>query len=158
MTPNPNPSPELRALVQSFLISLTGGGRNAANTLSINHDELAKLVKDAEAALSQQTLPAPGEDRTDAQLLRLIAKDHARLAPNAYHTAETLVQIADRIEALATVAAANDEGFVRGIEAAAKVADDYEQHTGDPAFDAATDVAAVTIAERIRLLSQGEGK
>jgi hypothetical protein len=41
-------------------------------------------------------------DRTDAQLLRLIAKDHARLAPNAYHSAETLVQIADRLDAAAS--------------------------------------------------------
>ena len=37
--------------------------------------------------------------RTDADLLRLIAKDFARLAPNAYHSAETLNQIADRLAA-----------------------------------------------------------
>jgi len=71
--------------------------------------------------------------------------------------ARTIV-VAHPSPALATVAAANNEAFVRGVEAAAKVADDYEQHTGDPAFDAATDVAAVTIAERIRLLSKGGGK
>lgn len=62
--------------------------------------------------------------------------------------------LADAAEKSATVA----EAYARGVEAAAKVADEYEQHTGDPAFDAATDVAAVTIAERIRLLPQGGGK
>lgn len=35
--------------------------------------------------------------RSDADLLRLIAQDHARLAPNAYHSAATLLQIADRL-------------------------------------------------------------
>lgn len=40
------------------------------------------------------------DDRTDAHLLRLIAKDHERLAPNAHHSADCLRQIAARIEKL----------------------------------------------------------
>lgn len=35
--------------------------------------------------------------RTDAELLRLIAADHQRLAPNAHYSADTLREIADRI-------------------------------------------------------------
>jgi hypothetical protein len=42
---------------------------------------------------------ANGDTRSDADLLRLIARDHERLAPNAYHSAETLRQIADRLAA-----------------------------------------------------------
>lgn len=40
-----------------------------------------------------------GVEHADAELLRLIAKDHQRLAPNSYHTAECLREIAARIEA-----------------------------------------------------------
>ena len=40
--------------------------------------------------------------RTDADLLRLIAKDHQRLAPSAHHSADTLREIADRMDLPAT--------------------------------------------------------
>lgn len=43
---------EERAIVCDFLASLTGGGENAVNTLSINHDELAALVKRSRAILA----------------------------------------------------------------------------------------------------------
>jgi len=52
----------------------------------------------------------PAGERTDADLLRLIAKDHERLAPNAYHSADTLRQIADRIAAAPKVA--SDTGAI----------------------------------------------
>ncbi len=54
-----------------------------------------------------------GEGRSDADLLRLIAKDHARLAPNAYHSAETLVQIADRLDAPKATATASVREAIR---------------------------------------------
>jgi hypothetical protein len=54
------------------------------------------------------------EDRTDADLLRLIARDHERLAPNAYHSAETLRQIADRI----AIPSDSTAGLVEALEIA----------------------------------------
>ncbi len=64
-------------------------------------DVVAYLATPAPAddAPSTSTRIADGETRTDADMLREIAKDHERLAPNAYHAAETLRQIADRITA-----------------------------------------------------------
>ena len=49
------------------------------------------------------TNTTPAVERTDADLLRLIARDHERLAPGAYHSAETLRQIADRLASPAPV-------------------------------------------------------
>lgn len=207
MTPNPNPSPR-DLLAQAYQ---DNGDLGAAGYIRSGHDltpdtQIALLaIKDA-LALSPQTLPAPGEVEalpvgyTNPALL-------ARAKSNPLDTGCASVELyrypagdyclplfaaAPDHPALATVAAANDEGvasdtvaFVQdwlmnadydptqfdkdfaaaidarvnaAYEAAAKVADDYEPFTGDPAYDAATDVAAVTIGAAIRLLSQGVGK
>jgi hypothetical protein len=45
------------------------------------------------------SLDADVTQRTDADLLRLIAADHQRLTPNGHHSADCLRQIADRIAA-----------------------------------------------------------
>jgi hypothetical protein len=70
----------------------------------IKRDELIDFMKRATPPVEGLT---SGEKRSDADLLRLIAKDHARLAPNAYHSAETLVQIADRLDAPKATATAS---------------------------------------------------
>lgn len=172
MTPTPNPSPELRALVQAFLISLTGGGRNAVNTLSINHDGLAKLVKDAERSLSQTppapplstdvqsaatgfheqdvslkvTLPAPGEVKL-REAYRVGFNDGADedFNPDGF-IART------KAASLATVAAANDEGVAEAYEAAAQIADAYSRGPHAQRWH------GENIAAAIRLLSQGGGR
>lgn len=42
-----------RSLLNRFLMSLTGGGKNRENVLSIDHDALVALVKDARKALAE---------------------------------------------------------------------------------------------------------
>lgn len=63
-------------------------------------DELGALDGELLAAEGRREPARDSLGRSDADLLRLIAKDHARLAPNAYHSAETLREIAGRLDAI----------------------------------------------------------
>jgi len=96
-------------------------------------------VRDALAAMHQFATPpasdaaVPAGERTDADLLRLIAKDHERLAPNAYHSADTLRQIADRIAAAPKVASDTGAGLPRLTRAMMRAA--CKAHYGDDNID-----------------------
>lgn len=112
MTSSPTPAvlSDARACVcgKSFG-SMTDDG-HAINCPASYQYDAGKVWLNERAVPPASDAPASGADeRTDADLLRLIAKDHQRLAPNAYHTAETLRQIADRIAAAPKVASAPKE-------------------------------------------------
>ena len=119
-------------------------------------------------ALSPQTLPAPGEVErlrealTKAkQAARYVAVGDGYYDPYASHieAVDAVVDAALSSSAspekpLATVAAANDEAFARGVEAAAKVVDAMTDAEDDASAFLALDAARAAI----RLLSQGGGK
>ena len=66
------------------------------------------------AALSDRAAEREGEAQwTDENLLRLIADDHQRLAPNGYHSADTLRAIAGSLSTLRT----NRDALSRRLEA-----------------------------------------
>ena len=77
---------------------MVGSHRDDLNNASYMANEAADMLKRLSPTEDNgEVVQADGLGRTDADLLRLIAKDHERLAPNAYHSAETLRQIADRL-------------------------------------------------------------
>lgn len=78
-----------------------------------SHADVLAMVDRMLAAPPVEGLTSGGK-RSDADLLRLIAKDHARLAPNAYHSAETLEQIADRLDAPKAAATASVRDHIAG--------------------------------------------
>lgn len=80
------------------------------------------------------------EQRTDSYLLRLIARDHERLAPNAYHSAETLRDIANRLEALRPTVGAGDG------EADRLMQDFYLSNSYDPNAARPADIVKAAIA------------
>jgi hypothetical protein len=47
-----------RALLQKFVASLTGGGKNARNLISVEHDRLAELVARSQRVLATPTAEA----------------------------------------------------------------------------------------------------
>ncbi|MES3054941.1 hypothetical protein O6V14_04795 [Sphingomonas faeni] len=154
MTPNPNPSPESVKLVASALCRAAGmdpeGGARTGYSW-IDHEADARTLL---AALSPQTLPAPGEverytedsvramlrGTTKGETLRAWCKANDVNPTHAYEFADgkrnapadllgamgldRTIVVAHPSPTLATVAAANDEGVAEAIEAAAKVADD----------------------------------
>lgn len=69
-----------------------------------------------------------GLGRSDADLLRLIAKDHARLALNAHHSASTLLEIAARLDAATQPPPAHD----RMREALADIFEHYSDRDQAP--------------------------
>ena len=172
MTPNPNPSPELLQRARKYVRLATMTGNKTANPL--NH---VSIMEDMLAALSPQTLPAPGEVE-----LRKALEPFAKLAPYIGKKNGTVVAYNDdRVTcedfrnaalALATVAAANDEGvYAQGrrdgyaagrshaLDDAVAVAEGKKY--GDIAHDAETSAVDDTcdeIAAAIRLLPQGGGK
>lgn len=200
MTPNPNPSPELREAIAAAKIK----ARDVLGIAWHNLEEISRFEL-VLAALSPQTLPAPGEVElpTEEQLGDWLvencgkgiphgeARDRAGMlhglayvlrqieGTNSYtvhigqcNSATSAIRMALNHfarEALATVAAANDEGVAEAIEAAAKVCDDLastaasiqaaiELSGGEAPIKNAQREAAETLAAAIRLLSQGEGK
>lgn len=204
MTPNPNPSPERERLkyypdyiddpdgLERFRQAvLSNSGHDMA---AVNHNSLGRLIdtierlrRERDAALSPQTLAAPGEVEHIADAGNMVEVECIRRAIWGYVNAQPedaamlpLVQfLANRdvflAEAIApaTVAAANDEAFTRGVEAAAKVADaeeraadaemaSYDSYGGPPlparAAEAQRRGAARSIAAAIRLLPQGGGR
>lgn len=150
---------------------------------SVSPGFICEVVEEAIAALSPQTLPAPGEvddgkglicEHDDGEYTIiwptnewLVAHADGKITVGISPRAETQprqITIADL--RLATVAAANDEGvaeaFSRGIEAAAKVAAGSLRVVRRPkeheTADCAWNEAVLSIAAAIRLLSQGGGK
>lgn len=146
MTPNLNPSPEREALAVE--ISRIAGCQVGSNRTK----RLVDFIIARDAALSPQSLPAPGEVEARARNLYLLQGDNARMAEAlrqcreqfAFYACEhyaagksekgdTNTRFADisnkALTAVkpATVAASNDEAFTRGVEAAAKVADAEER-------------------------------
>jgi len=166
----PTEATEARALLQSFLTSLTGNGKNNPRTLSINHDKLAELVAETRHVLSSAATEATPPHDGLREKIRCAASAFIR----AYEVGEEELTAGDLsayfLAALPTIwevpshktypcqerpitpEEAREIGRIEGLEEAAKIADAYEQHTGNPAFDAATDVAAVSIGERIRTI------
>lgn len=113
------PTETLRALLQSFLVSLTGGGKNNPRTLSINHDQLAELVAETRHVLAAAIPPEQDGYSEGRGQSALFGKAHD-LAMRA--TDMTALHLADRIYALATDRHA--EGRIAGLEEAAKIAED----------------------------------
>jgi hypothetical protein len=117
-----------------------------ATALSQPHPTVAETVTVA--------LPAPAEVERLRQALRNIAEGNLGDAPWQANYAR-IKEVA--AEALATVAAANDEAFARWIEAAAKVAENFPLAEDHP--DAGVlGCRDMEIAAAIRLLSQGGEK
>lgn len=110
-TPNPNPSPASVKLVASALCRAAGmdpeGGARTGYSL-INHEADARALL---AALSPQTLPAPGEvDYAEAARVMFEAcRDRFMRAEQCYPAIDALAAAGF----FATVAAANDEGAGR---------------------------------------------
>jgi hypothetical protein len=104
------------------------------------------------AYLTVLTVGADGSPDVQHGPEALQMADGRSMRTGSTHNARTL---AAHTEALATVAAGDDEGVARGVEAAAKVAESWI----DPAFATAHENRiARSIAAAIRLLPQGEGK
>jgi len=180
MTPNPNPSPELRTRLKYYpdyiddpdglerfrQAVLSNSGHDMA---AVNHNSLGRLIdtierlrRERDAALSQ-TLPAPGEvDYAEA------ARAIFEACPDRFMRAE---QCHPAIDALAqagffaTVAAANDEGVaaaaseaLEGIveHAETRIQDGIEM--GATVWRLALEDIVRDARAAIRLLSQGAGK
>jgi hypothetical protein len=119
---------------------------------------------DARATLSQ-TLPAPGEVEDPDHQYAVVSADYRRpFLAGAYATLEAALLAQDGKpdrwhiyhRLTATVAAANDEAFARGVEAAALLALEHAAPEGCERCD--YDEACHDIAAAIHLLSQGGGK
>jgi hypothetical protein len=140
MTPNPNPSPELIEALKAWqpegddrvrpLLLAEADRRDAVeyNVTDANH-VIAFLLARLDAALSPQTLPAPGEVEDPDHQYAVVSADYRRpFLAGAYATLEAALRAQDGKpdrwhiyhRLAATVAAANDEAFARGVEAAAK--------------------------------------
>ncbi|PTQ64472.1 hypothetical protein C8J45_103322 [Sphingomonas sp. PP-CE-3G-477] len=160
MTPNPNPSPELRVAALNDIARVVVKAIEAGSCADIWSSEMLPALNRF-AALSPQTLPAPGEVHEFAGMTAGEAIEATRGNDTlmrdlsfAYVAAKNMPGIASVIdrarEALATVAAANDEAFARGVEAAAKVAERW--------MSPSAELTAPNLPAAIRLLSQGGGK
>ncbi|TCQ04074.1 hypothetical protein [Sphingomonas sp. PP-CC-3A-396] len=187
MTPNPNPSPELQAVEAARVrvrdSQISAGGDN----VEVNFRALMDLFG-AITALSPQTLPAPGEversfrneslDQAVRRLTKEAIADSLAVITKSFDDLfadrdewrtqhEALLEVRQQdLASLATVAAANDEAFARGVEASAKVLDArvsrikslYADEIGMSDMRVACEMEAEAGAAAIRLLSQGGGK
>lgn len=130
MTPNPNPSPELLPCPLCQSPAISGGTLDDGHYVSCMRDKCKCIVGDFDTpseaiaawntrALSPQTLPAPGEVEGKVLARVLTSWGHAHDARAALRGAYDETEAMRQIVALATVAAANDEGVaeLRDLEA-----------------------------------------
>jgi len=183
MTPNPNPSPELRALADifdHFKHSKQAPGHdhdvpgiwdadNGPDKAGKPCDWCEKWERARAVLASPQALPAPGEVELREAYIAGFAQAlyNLELTPNAFFDAwlefgryyglekEQFDPDVIHTPTLATVAAANDEGERADlIEAFTEFADKIDRF----GFVNALDGHATRLRAAIRLLSQGGGK
>lgn len=163
MTPNPNPSPELFRKAASLVYRIEASGPIDDERTNIERwkADARALAPELRAALSPQTLPAPGEVATAVELLEHYAefiREDVKADDLERHPYLPLIE--QTIAALATVAAANDEVVARGINEdpvgtlairLSATANEAEEEHGEWTWREIADAA-------MRLLSQGGGK